>query len=117
MKALLILSLLLAGSVRAASLKCVGEDKKHEVRMEVDFSEKKISEMTYFKSGKVLKEFSDLKLERVKDIFRPRRVTYDVVFEEGAYYMELDIETDGTITGNYIPKSSLFSFERSFVCE
>ena len=101
----------------AETMKCVSEDAKYEIVAEIDFETKKIELMEYFKNGAKYMEFTDLDMTHSRTIFTGRKDSYDVVFAQSALYMELIMENDGKVHGNFLPTNSILSFERQISCE
>lgn len=114
MKYIVLFTLLFSQFAQAKYLLCDGDSGKHNFLAEVNFEENKVTQMGYYKDGKLYKEFSNLSMEKFP--FPKNPATYDVTFNQGAFYMEFEVDASGDITGRYIPKNSVFSVEEDFSC-
>lgn len=98
----------------AGNMKCISDDERFEIRAELDISQKIIYSMEYLKDGKSYKKFSNLEIEVSEG---KKKDSYEVLFYMGALYMSLEREKGSDIArGEFIPKNSIFSFERKIDC-
>ncbi len=117
MKYLLMMGLIFSQFAQAEVIKCISEDNKFEIVANVDFENKKVENMDYFKNGVKYLSFSNLDMDYSNNIFTGRRDTYSVLFSQSALYMELVVGKTGSIYGNFLPKNSIIAIERAIYCE
>jgi len=114
----LFLSMLMVSQLASAEvLNCISEDDIYTFVTDVDFQAKKMNRIEYFHKGVSYKTFENLNLIHDRSVFTGRKDTYEVTFPESARYMTFIHERNGNIHGFFLPKNSIFSFERMMTCQ
>lgn len=117
MKFLIVLAALSTQFAHASIIQCLSDDNEFTITADIDFGDKKVHSMEYFREGTKYLEFSNLDMDYSNNIFTNRRDFYEIRFNASALYMDLFVDKNGVISGWFLPKNSILAFERKITCQ